>query len=141
MVDLKKVKSGDPLAIPAATFNTFVDAAQDFLRCQRSIARTPTADRPPFETVLLKNASGADRGRFDVLGIDGPLFDSASPAAPGQAAAYSVLETISPPLFGREYSPNGCELANCPGLYFRDKAIHAGFSVTRAGRCGHAPRR
>jgi hypothetical protein len=71
---MKKVKSGDPLAIPAATFNTIVDAAQDFLRRQRSIGRTPTADRPPFETVLLKNASGADRGRFDVLGIDGPVF-------------------------------------------------------------------
>ena len=71
---LKKVQSGDPLKIPAATFNTFVDAAQDFLRRQRDIGRTPVADRPPFETVLLKNASGADRGRFDVLGIDGPFF-------------------------------------------------------------------
>jgi hypothetical protein len=71
---LKKVKPGDPLAIPAATFNTFVDAAQDFLRRQRDVGRTPVADRPPFETVLLKNASGADRGRFDVLGIDAPVF-------------------------------------------------------------------
>jgi len=71
---LKKVKPGDPLVIPAATFNTFVDAAQDFLRRQRDIGRTPAAERPPFETVLLKNASGADRGRFDVLGIDGPVF-------------------------------------------------------------------
>ncbi len=71
---LKKVKPGDPLAIPAAKFNTFVAAAQDFLRRQRDIARTPVADRPPFETVLLKNASGADRSRFDVLGIDGPVF-------------------------------------------------------------------
>lgn len=71
---MKKVQSGDPLKIPAGTFNTFVDAAQDFLRRQRSIGRTPVADRPPFETVLLKNASGADRGRFEVLGIDGPVF-------------------------------------------------------------------
>ena len=59
---LKKVKSGDPMTIPAATFNSFVDAAQDFLRRQRDIARTPAAERPPFEMVLLKNASGADRG-------------------------------------------------------------------------------
>ncbi len=27
---LKKVKSGNPLKIPAATFNTFIDAARDF---------------------------------------------------------------------------------------------------------------
>ena len=60
---LKKAQSGDQLSIPAATFNTFVEAAQAFLRRQRSIGRTPVADRPPFETVLLKNASGADRSR------------------------------------------------------------------------------
>ncbi len=34
------------------------------LRRQRSIGRTPAADRPPFETVLLKNASGADQDRY-----------------------------------------------------------------------------
>ena len=27
---LKKVKPGDPLAIPAEAFNTFIDAARDF---------------------------------------------------------------------------------------------------------------
>ncbi len=31
---LKKVQPGDPLVIPAQTFNTFVDAAKDFLRRQ-----------------------------------------------------------------------------------------------------------
>jgi len=35
---LDKVQSGDPLAIPAATFNTFVDAAQEHLRRQRDHA-------------------------------------------------------------------------------------------------------
>lgn len=40
---LTKVRPGDPLRIPAATFNTFVDAAQDFLRRQRDIGRTPAA--------------------------------------------------------------------------------------------------
>ena len=40
---LKRVQSGDRLNIPAATFNTFVDAAQDFLRRQRDIGRTPVA--------------------------------------------------------------------------------------------------
>ncbi len=42
-MSLRKVQSGDPLTIPAATFNTFVDAAQDFLRRQRDIGRTPVA--------------------------------------------------------------------------------------------------
>jgi hypothetical protein len=56
-------------------FNTFVDAAHDCLRRQRSIGRTPAADRPLFETILLKNASGTGRGRLDMLGIDAPVFD------------------------------------------------------------------
>ena len=75
--NLKKAHPGNPLRSPAATFNTFVDAAQDFLPRQRSIGRTPVADRPPFESILLKNARGTDRGRFDVLGIDGPIFTPA----------------------------------------------------------------
>ena len=71
---LRKVKSGYTLRIPAAAYNLFIDAAEDFLRRQRDIGRTPVAERPPFETVLLKNDSGYDRGRFDVLGIDGPVL-------------------------------------------------------------------
>jgi hypothetical protein len=33
---MQKVKRGDPLVIPASTFNTFVDAARDFQDRQRS---------------------------------------------------------------------------------------------------------
>lgn len=43
MPGLHKVQSGDPLVIPAATFNTFVDTAQEFLRRGRSIGRTSAA--------------------------------------------------------------------------------------------------
>ena len=71
---LKKVQSGDPLKIPAATFNTFIDAARDFQ------ARTSNRGRnvePGFRRsgiVPVKNASGTDCGRFSVLGIDSPVF-------------------------------------------------------------------
>ena len=124
---LKKVKPGDPLAIPAATFNTFVDAAQDFLRRQRDIGRTPAADTPAFEWVLLKNASGADRGRFDVLGIDGPVFtptDSLETFTNGialvgdtptdsHAGNFAVLvEPIQTGRIGR-----ACILGACPGQW------------------------
>lgn len=61
---LKKVHPGDPLNMSAATFNTFIDVAEDFLHRQRSIGRTPVADRSPFESILLKNASGADQVRY-----------------------------------------------------------------------------
>jgi len=71
---LKKVKSGEPLRIPAATFNTFVDAARDYLQRQQGTGQTATQTFRQTGIVPVKNASGADRGRFDILGIDSPVF-------------------------------------------------------------------
>jgi len=71
---LKKVQAGEPLEIPARTFNTFIDAAQDFLARQRGTGRRiDHAYRDP-DIVLAKNASGSDRGRFDILGVSGPII-------------------------------------------------------------------
>lgn len=39
---MKKVKPGDPLVIPAATFNTFVDTARDLLTRQHQQAQADT---------------------------------------------------------------------------------------------------
>ncbi|MBK8915052.1 MAG: hypothetical protein IPM64_10720 [Phycisphaerales bacterium] len=71
---LHKVKSGDPLVIPAATFNTFVDAARDFQERQRATAREAKREFRQTGIVLVRNESGADRARFDVLGIAGPII-------------------------------------------------------------------
>ena len=71
---LTKVKSGDPLRISARTFNTFVDTALDYQQKMQNVHRT---DRRAFRdtgVVSVKNISGSDRGRFDVLGIDGVVF-------------------------------------------------------------------
>jgi len=71
---MKKVKSGDPLVIPSQTFNSFIDAAQAHKARQQSSSQT---DRQAFRQsgiVLVKNASGADRQRFDVLGVDAPII-------------------------------------------------------------------
>ena len=72
--DLKKVKTGDPLRISARTFNTFVDTALDNRQRTQNVHRT---DRRAFRQggiIPVKNISGSDRGRFDVLGIDGVVF-------------------------------------------------------------------
>jgi hypothetical protein len=74
----KKVKPGDPLAIPAATFNTFVDAARDFLARQHQQVQSSTPSGRHNCIVLVRNDSGADRQRFDVLGISGPVFNPSS---------------------------------------------------------------
>ena len=75
---LAKVQKGDPLIIKASTFNAFVDAAAAHRRGRFGVGRTITRDAGQSVVVPIKNNSGADRSRYDVLGIDGPLFDPAT---------------------------------------------------------------
>ena len=77
---LKKVKSGDTLRIPASTFNTFVDAARDYLERQQGTEQKPTQAFRQTGIVPVKNASGTDAARFAVLGIDSPIFTAAEAA-------------------------------------------------------------
>jgi hypothetical protein len=65
---MKKVQPGDKLRIPAATFNTMIDAADDFLRRRNSVTRKrpPQADTGPH-SVLVRNDTGEDCPRFGIL--------------------------------------------------------------------------
>lgn len=72
--NMKKVSPGEPLSIPAETFNTFIDAGRDFKARQRNATRGRAQSTHNAETILVRNDSGSDRDRFDVLGIDGPIF-------------------------------------------------------------------
>lgn len=74
---LKKVQRGQKLHVPAAAYNAFIDAARDQQARQRSSEQSAQAAARSSGLVLVKNASGADRGRFDVLGVDGPVFGPA----------------------------------------------------------------
>jgi hypothetical protein len=72
---LKKVQPGDPLRIPAATFNTLIDVARDHLAHQQNSACHPALALPPPGVILtVRNDSSSDRDRFDVLGLDAPVF-------------------------------------------------------------------
>jgi hypothetical protein len=70
---LKKVRAGDRLSIPAGAYNAFVDAALDLRQRQSGISRTAQPGDRQTGIVLVKNASGEDRVRFDVLGLDSPV--------------------------------------------------------------------
>jgi hypothetical protein len=74
---LKKVQSGEPLHIPAAAYNAFIDAAR-LVRAQQS----PGADVQSFarQTTLakVKNTTGAALARFSVLALDSPIVLPAS---------------------------------------------------------------
>lgn len=64
---MRKVVSGQPLRIPASTFNTLLDTAADF----KSRAHNRAAESTPFDTknglITVRNVSGVDCDRFEVL--------------------------------------------------------------------------
>lgn len=78
--ELRKVRSGDPLRIPAGAYNAFVDAAHLAQRINADAHVDQTRDGAGDQLVLVRNESGEDLPRFGVLGINGPLI---APGAEG----------------------------------------------------------
>lgn len=70
----KKVQRGDPLRIPAETFNTFIDAAKDFRARTQDRVRKAQPEFQQTGIILVKNGTPDDLDRFHVLGIDRPIF-------------------------------------------------------------------
>ena len=133
---LKKVQSGDPLVIPAQTFNTFVDAARDYQ--QRAQNRGQKA-QPGFRQtgiVPVKNVSGYDCGRFDVLGIDSPVFtptDSLD-AFKNQVALKNNTPAANRdlPCYSAKHESPGLRQAGREGVFLRPDAT--GFAYGEPGR-------
>lgn|GEM_PF-1125223 len=70
---LAKVRPGQPLRIPAAAYNAFVDAA----KAERGVRQDRARDTQREQTralVPIKNTGGATIPRLGVLGVDGPMF-------------------------------------------------------------------
>lgn len=72
--DLRKVSRGAPLRIPAAAYNSFLDAAADY----RNRLMGQESDFLQRDTktgiVYVRNKSGSDQDRFAVLGIAGTVI-------------------------------------------------------------------
>jgi hypothetical protein len=71
---LQKVQRGDRLRIPAETFNTFIDAARDFRQRTQDRGQSSRTSFADSGVILVKNASGGDRDRYDILGIERPII-------------------------------------------------------------------
>lgn len=71
---LQKVRPGDPLSIPAATYNALIDTTLEWRRAQMKTQRDPLQRFAQTGVILVRNRSGADRERFDILGIDEPII-------------------------------------------------------------------
>jgi len=69
----KKVQAGQPLKIPAETFNSFLDAAVAHKNSQ-NVAGGARDDQRSSTIIGIRNSSGADRPRGGILGIAGPII-------------------------------------------------------------------
>lgn len=74
---LRKVRSGERLVIPAETFNSFVDAARDIKERRQRQGGSLRQDRPENGVLPVRNDSGYDRERFEVLGVDSVIYGPA----------------------------------------------------------------
>jgi len=75
---LQKVQSGQKLVIPAAAYNSFIDAAVDYRRRTAQIGQKAEPSQRQASIVLVRNDSGSDQNRLAVLGVDGPIIDPAA---------------------------------------------------------------
>ena len=68
---MEKVTAGSPLRIPAATFNSFIDAAQAVkdMQAKTSVQKKNTNSG----LIVIENNSGGDLEAYDILGIDDPI--------------------------------------------------------------------
>lgn len=74
---LRKVQAGQSLEIPATAYNAFIDAARDFRERTAGLGQGAQRAFQQASIILVRNDSGADRARFDVLGLDAPVISPA----------------------------------------------------------------
>ena len=72
---VRHVRPGERLKVKASDWNSFADAANAHMARQFSGGARGSSAPAAAGMVLVKNASGAARDRFDVLGISGVLID------------------------------------------------------------------
>jgi len=105
--ELFPIKPGQRLeGIPHKAWNAFVEAARYVNGQKRSLRRDALRDVPQTGIVRLKNLSGSDRERFDVLGIDdvfpqpsanpsgfksGPVLHGVTPAETDHRGKFAIL--------------------------------------------------
>jgi len=82
-MSLRKVLPGEQFVAPAATWNAFIDAAQDFKDRTADIGRQPMAGFRSSGIITVKNESGSAKRQFDVLGLGEPIFLPSSGSSSG----------------------------------------------------------
>ncbi len=73
-MSLKRVQNGDEVTLSANAYNAWCDAAEDLQARRMSQTGTTNTTHHDPDVVLVRNDSGADVGRYGILGIDGPII-------------------------------------------------------------------
>lgn len=92
----KKISAGQPFRMGATAYNAFVDAAKAHRARQSDTKPPPGKPAPQGELVLIRNDSGGDLERYDILGIDGGVIispDDNEPEFLARAALVGVEAT------------------------------------------------
>jgi hypothetical protein len=121
---LRKVRSGDPLVIPAAAYNAFIDTALDFRQRTAHLGQGAQPSFSQASIVLVRNDSGSNQNRMAVLGVEAPIIDPSAneeefrnrvalscitPAADTHEGKFVVLaEPIAHGKIGRAYAAGVC---------------------------------
>src|ERR1041384_2909091 len=71
---MRKVLPGQPIQIAASSFNTMLDAAQDYRNRGQSLEAEALRPSARAGIIVVRNQSGVDRNRFDVLGLSSILI-------------------------------------------------------------------
>jgi len=95
-MSLRKVKPGEPFVAHAATWNAFIDAAQDYQNRTADISRQPTAGFRSSGIVTVKNESGGARKQFEILGLGEPIFLPSGAAAEQQFKNVVTFRGVMP---------------------------------------------
>ena len=112
---LRKVRRGEPLRIPAATFNCMIDAAGDFADRMHRMGAGAAIRACGVDTgeILVRNDSGADVEGFAILGVDSivisptdsldefknrPILSVITPAVPDHAEPFGKFVILAEPL-------------------------------------------
>ena len=125
---MKKVQSGQPLVIPAGAYNAFIDTALDFRQRTTHLGQGQQPAFAQASLVLVRNDSGSDLGRSEILGIDAPVIHPVDneEAFKNRVAVSGITPVHAPPA----YAP-------------RDKDSHVGRFVVlaepvKSGKIGRA---
>ncbi|HMN39716.1 MAG TPA: hypothetical protein PKE29_02655 [Phycisphaerales bacterium] len=118
--DLRKVRAGEPLRIPARTYNAFVDAAAALRNGQADLSVDPAGSSRQHGVIPVRNDSGADLDAFHVLAIDGPLFLPATGSDDGGEQAFQNTVALKGVRAGERTPPGQFVVSRGP---IRDGAI------------------